>query len=82
MDKEREKAIEILEVVDHTLNELGIKVVVNEEMEELEGQEDNNAAIYGTAWYKLEDALTEYLKQKKVWNEIDRSRLRNRSLFC
>lgn len=58
MERERELAIEILEVFEDFLERKGIKIPSKDR----EGKPEE-ACLYGREYYELEDAITEILKK-------------------
>ena len=65
MNKARRKAIEVIEFFEEFLNEKNITIPSSDR----EGN-DNEARIYGSEYYELEDSLTEwFVKDNPELNE-------------
>jgi len=60
MERERRIAIEILDEFEELLAEKGIKIPSDDR----ETDNENEACLYGTEYYNLEDGITDILKQE------------------
>lgn len=64
MEKERELAIEILQIFEDFLEEKEIKIP-NPERDEYKADKDTKKAIlFGSDFYTLEEAITQLIKSK------------------
>ena len=78
MEKEREIAIEILDEFEELLGRKEIKIPSDDR--EPDGENPDEACLYGSEYYELEDIITDVLKRefRKYRAHARRKKLRRR----
>lgn len=68
----QEKVTEILDVIDDVLKQNGLNLVLAEDLEEYEENKEqgNDASIYGTIYFALENALKEMPDKEDRYSEL------------